>query len=356
MGNDIKQWIEIDPLDTLFLRGSEPMVAGQNHEVRSVFPPMPSTILGALRTAILTQRGVDLAEFIKDEESSPVVASLPLLGSAEKSGFAVAGPLIEAEIAGGAREIFLPSPAYWFGGANKNKNIMSVCTAKAGLDETATIGLVGGSPFPLLVEVPQSTGMKNLYGFWANAAAFSAVAKGDCQLEIVDDIRILKAGKPALLQPDALFGREQRTGIALDLSSRRVRKGHLYTSTHVRLVSGARLLVALSAELVPSHLDSEGLLQLGGEQRLSRYRLRKGKVSLPVTATGWAMTLAPIEFRALRQTRLLDRPRASGPLLRMAGWDMKKQFHKPTVAYLPIGTVIEPGDVSDSLPFGFIAI
>jgi hypothetical protein len=35
---------------------------------------------------------------------------------------------------------------------------------------------------------------------------------------------------------------------------------------------------------------------------------------------------------------------------------MKKQFHKPTVAYLPIGTVIEPGDVSDSLPFGFIAI
>ena len=116
MGNDIKQWIEIDPLDTLFFRGSEPMVAGQNHEVRSVFPPMPSTILGALRTAILAQRGVSLAAFLQHEESSPVVQSLPLLGSAEKSGFAVAGPLIEAEIAGGARETFLPSPAHWFGG------------------------------------------------------------------------------------------------------------------------------------------------------------------------------------------------------------------------------------------------
>jgi CRISPR-associated protein Cmr3 len=356
MGNDIKQWIEIDPLDTLFFRGSEPMVAGQNHEVRSVFPPMPSTILGALRTAILAQRGVSLAAFLQHEESSPVVQSLPLLGSAEKSGFTVAGPLIEAEIAGGARETFLPSPAHWFGEANKTKDIMSVCMAKAGLDEAATIGLASGSPFPLLVEAPQSTAMKNLYGFWANAAAFTAVAKGDCQLDIVDDIRMLRAGKPALLQPDALFGREQRTGIALDLASRQVRKGHLYTSTHVRLVSGARLLVALSAELAPSHIDTEGLLQLGGEQRLARYRLRQGKVSLPVTATGWAMTLAPMEFGALRQAGLLDRPRASGPLLRMAGWDMKTNFHKPTMAYLPMGTVIKPGEVALSLPFGLIAI
>jgi CRISPR-associated protein Cmr3 len=351
MNDQIKQWIEIDPLDTLFFRGSEPMVAGQSHEVRTVFPPMPATILGALRTAILSQRRVDLSAFLQHG-----VQELPLLGSAEKSGFSVTGPLIAAEIAGGVGETFLPSPAHWFGEETNTKDVLRVYAATAGLEEVATLGLAGGSPFPLLIDAPQSTSMKNLAGFWANAAAFTAVAESGCRLGVLDDIRMLQAGKPALLQPDALFGRELRTGIALDPALRRVRKGHLYTSTHVRLVPGVRLIVGLSAVLVPSHLDPEGLLQLGGEQRLVRYRLRQKEVALPAPATGWAMALSPMEFGPLRAAGLIDCPRASGALLRMAGWDMKARFHKPTAAYLPMGTVIKPEDISVRLPFGFIGI
>ncbi len=355
MTNNIKQWLEIDPLDTLFFRGSEPMMAGENHEVRTVFPPMPSTIVGALRAAILAQRG-GLIEFLGHEGDDPALAALPLLGNAAKSGFAVAGPLIEAEISDDAQEIFLPAPAHWFGEENKTKDAMSVCVAKAGLSEAETLGLAGSSPFPLLFESPQTTAMKNLHGFWANPAAFAAVNHVDCPIPLVDDLRKVQAGNSVLLRPDALFGREPRTGIALDLAPRRVKKGHLYSTTHVRLMAGARLLVGLSSGLAPSHLDSEGLLQLGGEQRLSRYRLRQEKVALPIPATDWAMALAPVEFGALRQAGLLDRPRASGPLLRMAGWDMKTRFHKPTMAFLPMGTVIKTGDAAAALPFGFIAI
>jgi CRISPR-associated protein Cmr3 len=44
MASEIRQWIEIDPLDTLFFRGSEPMVAGESHEVGSLFPPIESIL------------------------------------------------------------------------------------------------------------------------------------------------------------------------------------------------------------------------------------------------------------------------------------------------------------------------
>jgi CRISPR-associated protein Cmr3 len=228
--------------------------------------------------------------------------------------------------------------------------------AKPCLPEADEIGLLSGSSLPLLVESPASSALKNLYGFWANAVAFAAVNQGVSSLTLFDDFKRVQAGKPILLRPEALFGQEQRTGIALDSTPRRVRKGHLYSSTHVRIVAGVRLLVGLSADVVPSYLDPEGILQLGGEQRLVHYKHRQKLVPLPAPMTGWAMALSPIEFGSLRMIGLLDRPRASGTLLRMAGWDMKNQFHKPTLAFLPMGTVIEIGDISSGLPFGFIAI
>jgi CRISPR-associated protein Cmr3 len=116
------------------------------------------------------------------------------------------------------------------------------------------------------------------------------------------------------------------------------------------------MLIGLSEELVPEYLDPEGLLHLGGEQRLVQYRLRTEKVPLPPMSTGWALALAPVEFDLLRQMDLINRPRASGSILRMAGWDMKNSFHKPVKAYLPAGSVIEASDRLDTLPFGFIGI
>jgi CRISPR-associated protein Cmr3 len=352
MANEIRQWIEIDPLDTLFFRGSDPMVAGESHEVRTVFPPMPSTIMGALRTAILAQRGVDLNAFLRHGGGS----DLPHLGSAGKPGFAVVGPLIEATLGDGKGETFFPTPAHWFGEKDESKDTIGVCVAKHGLSEASDLGLTGGGPAPLLVEAPRTTSMKSLHGYWANAVTFDRVAKGKRLLPIIDTLGEACAGASALLRPDTLFGQEQRTGLALDIGARRAVKGHLYTATHVRLADGVRLLIGLSDDLVPTHIDAEGVMQLGGEQRLVRYRLRQKKVTLPASTTGWAMALAPATFASLRQAGLGDTPRASGALLRMAGWDMKINFHKPSMAYLPMGSVIKIEDASTAIPFGFIAI
>ena len=61
-------WIEIDPLDTLFFGGTESMVAGENHEADTMFPPMPATLTGAVRSAILGQKGILPAEYLDEPE------------------------------------------------------------------------------------------------------------------------------------------------------------------------------------------------------------------------------------------------------------------------------------------------
>ena len=266
------------------------------------------------------------------------------------------GPLIETSVANGEAEVFLPAPAHWLGVENMAKGVMTIRPGSSGLDAVAELGLEGSSTIPLLVDHPPETSLKSLHGLWANRAAFEAVAEGVPQVPIREDLAHVAAGEAVLVQPAALFSREQRVGIALDLAPRRVRKGHLYVATHVRLAPGVLLLVGLSEEIVPSHLDPAGLLHLGGEQRLVRYRVRKENVVLPGTSTGWHLALAPVEFASAKEADLLNRPRASGPLLRMAGWNMKEQFHKPVKAYLPSGTVIKSQDDSDAFPFGFVVI
>ena len=53
-------WYKFNPVDTLFFRGAEPMIMGENHTVSHVFPPPAHTLSGALRTAVLIQNGISL--------------------------------------------------------------------------------------------------------------------------------------------------------------------------------------------------------------------------------------------------------------------------------------------------------
>src|SRR5687768_8743082 len=48
------------PDDVLFFRDGKPSSRGQDHELRSVFPPLPSVLYGAIRTGRLLEEEVDL--------------------------------------------------------------------------------------------------------------------------------------------------------------------------------------------------------------------------------------------------------------------------------------------------------
>lgn len=139
----------------------------------------------------------------------------------------------------------------------------------------------------------------------------------------------------------------------MEIGSRKAEKGHIYSSTHVRLPSSVSMIVGLSAKLVDSHLDGSGVLSLGGEQRQALYHVIEDAPAIPNSKSSVIMSLAPFPFDDLQTYGWLDHPRASGPILSMGGWDMKDSFHKPCCAYLPAGTVIFDLKQADT-PFGFI--
>jgi len=352
----IKQWIQIEPLDTVFFKGSEPMVAGQNHEVRSVFPPMPTTIIGAIRSAILAQRKIDINRYVGvGDRDSTIETRYPLLGMPGMPGFELVGPLLRSATKSGKTELFFPSPAHWFADEKKMKNgeAVPVAAAKQISEYIDQLGITGSVLQPAWVMKPENGDLKSLSGYWINAAAFQTMKSGKGNLLFYEQAKNVIPENPALLKLDAFVINEVRVGIALETGTRRVREGHLYTSTQTRLHAGVRMVVGFSEKLIPSHLDPGGVLQLGGEQRIAAYRLQSDNLSDVISTGQWAMNLSSFPVKELDS--MSDCCRVSGPLIRMGGWDMQIGFHKTMKAYLPAGSVIKMDQAMD-LPFGFIRI
>lgn len=358
---EIRQWLKLDPLDTLFFRGSEPMLAGESHEVASRFPPLPSTLVGALVTAILGQRGL-LGDWLagrlqKIRQNYPLLGEPPVEdGETYQPGFQVTGPLLVAPVQDGQDECFFPAPAHWFAVKGSKANAaesLTVQVAEPLAPEARNLGLTGTVPEPVWIRNPQASDLETLSGHWVNRAALEAMQGGQGSLRPCRCLEEVSPKEPVLLPQKALADREKRVGIALE-SHRRPRRGHFYVAVHQRLAPGVRLLVGLSEELVPHYLDESGLMQLGGENRLVRYEVCFPAPDLPSGSGPWFLALNPVPFAILEEWGLQDRPRVSGPLLRVAGWDLKRGFHKPVTAYFPAGTVIHRPE--GKMPFGFMPL
>ncbi|MEZ0329224.1 MAG: type III-B CRISPR module-associated Cmr3 family protein [Dissulfuribacterales bacterium] len=326
-------WIEINPIDTLFFKGAESMVAGENHEVDTMFPPMPDTIIGAIRTAIMKQKGVEPAEYLTYPEQ--FLKEYPIVGKPDNPGFNLTGPLFQTE----SGVLLLPTPANWFADPpdqHKKEEWGESSPVQTAEPLTGSpLGLVGSVAAPFWVKYPKCSDMKSLSGWWVTPATFEAVRNGK-DILFIKDLAKLQSDKPAILPASALFCREERVGIALT-SERTAREGHLYSTTHVRLRGDINLLIGINSD----HglcLSNEGILQLGGEQRMCRYRIIES-FDLPEDINGrYQLALGPIAMSSLSQD-MAQCPRASGKLLRVGGWDMAKGFHKPMSAWLPHGTV-----------------
>jgi len=320
-------------VDTLFFRGAESMEAGENHEVDTMFPPMPATITGAIRTAVLRQKGIAPADYQKDPETWQ--RQYPLLGMPNQPGFDLLGPLFQA-----GENLLLPVPAHWYADLPESSkmewNKAYPVQAAAVLDENP-LGFAGSVAQPFWVRQPTGSDMKDLNSWWTTLASFPALEEGQKGITFVSNPNSLQAGEAAILPASSLFVREERVGLALT-PQRTAKEGHLYSAVHVRLREGVSLVAGIHSEH-PCSINDEGILQLGGEQRVCRYRLRAHLDLQGKDAGKHLLALGPVELSAL-PPEFASAPRASGKLLRIGGWDMAKGFHKPMSAWLPAGTVI----------------
>lgn len=362
------QSIDLTPVDTLFFRGAEPMVTGENHHVSILFPPMPSTILGALRTGILVQKEISFQEFTTEKTIDGNVRKL--LGSPDEPGFSLTGLLFSVRQRDNEL-LFFPAPTHWFAPKKELEQI------KEHNSEPVQIPIIPSQPLP---EKAKEFGLcssltkewywaKNkdggelvsLEGYWVTEPLLQTPDSGKALSEL-GQLQDHSSMEKLILPSQAFYVSETRTGIARN-RDKMVKDGHLYSTTHIRLFPEVSLKVLVDKPL-NEVLSPAGILQLGGEQRVVRYKLEKSPRLLQEKVVGktW-LAMSPVTSKAVAQLNPEPDGIASGKLLRIGGWEMKKGndtdktrgFHRSMEGWYPAGTVLffkEPKNVAD----GFMVI
>jgi CRISPR-associated protein Cmr3 len=364
----VKVWkpVRLVPDDVLFFRDGKPSSRGSDHYLRSLFPPYPSTLYGALRARRLFDEGVELDGLAASSWRERLGALESELGAWGGFGsLAMRGPwLVRGE------EPLLPAPA----------DLGLVLAEAAGEPQAPRIAEVvrfrplpddgqGGWSHPLRLLAPfrkEGAGWqrwdaaearsepRSASGWFLRPGGWSAWRSG---------------GVPAphdFVHPSALWMDEVRTGIGLQSDRRAGADGLLYTFGFIRLRAG----VALGFEVTGSAgLDADGRVRLGGEGRTAALAAGPAFPAADETGGAWdgerlaccfaTPTLSetggyPPGFGPHRlEAELAGRPcrlvAAVVPKPAMiGGWDIARHRAKPLRRAIPAGSVfLFDGKVSE---------
>ncbi len=318
-------WYQFTPSDTLFFRGAEPMVGGMDYDTRLAFPPSPSVIAGAMRTAVLTQQGIPVDTYRSGHAVAEKIGDY-----GQPAPFTLLGPVLRQ-----AGEDFVPAPATWYiDGDARALRPHVIQAAPLNLDAARRLGLQTGVALP--VWTTHSGELQSLAGSWI---ALRALTRKRPRLEI--GRTLFMPGRNLA----ALFTREPRTGNALEFT-RRVQESKLYSARHLRLRPGFSLVWGLDQDC---GLADQGVLSLGGEQRFGAYC----RTTPPAFAdeisqdTALYLALAPVRMNAASAAALV----AAGEVLYRGGWNLAQQFHKDMVGYYAAGAVFNQNMNSLCIPF-----
>lgn len=340
------------PDDVLFFRDGKPSTQGQDHALRSLFPPHPTTLYGAVRSHLLRSAGVELDGLHAGNWASRVKGLALELGTWGGFGsLALRGPWLVR----GEAEVLLPAPL----------DLAIVDDKKALGEEARKVGEVGryrpvdspseGSwshPFRLLSPCKLQGGEWSEWNVGPDAE--EPVPARGWYLTSTGLAAWSRGGVPApedLVHETALWTGEPRTGVGLEPDQRSSREGHLYTFDFIRLRQG----ISLGFEARGTSLAPEGTLRLGGEGRTAC--LEAGPLLPP--APTWAspperlvLSLATPALSAASSSSGAPGLSARGLLgsastlaavvpgfLLAGGWDLARGEPKPLRRLVPAGSV-----------------
>lgn len=233
----------LSPVDVWLFRDGRPFDAGDDHYARSLFPPYPSVMQGAIRSHHLVVKGVDL----RDQHAIEAA-----VGTAENFGsLRMRGPFIARCDANGSLTLYFPAPA-----------------DAAPCDDTRLQAIAPQSPdgrqvitsandrLPLLFfPHPETEAKKREVGSWLTKAQLEACLQG-------------QPVEP--LHANALFTFEHRYGIGMDSDRRVTQEGRLYAAEFVRTCEGVGLYVEVSGY---DGWPTSGVMRIGGEGHGAHFQL-----------------------------------------------------------------------------------
>ncbi len=315
----------LQPEDVWLFRDGRPFSAGSDHRAQSLFPPLPSTLQGMLRSYHLVRKNVDLT-------SPQAVCEAVGTASRYPPGFRLRGPFLAREEGEGTpRRIwrYLPLPEDAVGSQGRFRAL--VPSEPPG-------GVLTSNPLPRLL--------------WDRGDPVKR--EGEWWLREDELARYLDGREVQAVAATSLFMREPRFGIGQVAARRTVQQGMLYEVEYIRPCDGVGLVVEVEG------LDgwpAQGHLSAGGERRSARFRqvtldpLPAPSRPLPgrfklylATPTYLSDGWQPLDWRPYLSPPVWPVAAAIGRYRTLGGFDLARRSddapaHKPARRYVPAGSV-----------------
>ena len=280
------------------------MNLGEHHTASHVFPPPVHTLAGALRTAVLVQKGISFDAYGKGEAPGEIYDFIGKPGKA--APFHLIGPLFMK-----GDHVYVPAPYSWFMEKDTEEQNGKVRIIKGQLLKSR---LIKSEAIKLVWAKGEKNEMVSIGGMWTR--------KED--LHSTENYIEVKQGAE-------FFENESRTGIALR-KDRSVREGHLYSFNHTRMKKDVSLVFGTDIRL-PLH--DRGVLKIGAEQRFGWYERMSQEILGYDDKGNQYLSLSILEGSNEANMAVI----ATGKILYFGGWDLHTGFHKPMKGFFPAGTV-----------------
>ena len=238
----------LQPNDTFFFRDGRPFTKGEQSEGYSIFPPLPSTVLGALRTAYIAEFG-DLSLFYSGKMKNVIGTPGSLCNAIRLRG------IFFTSSRDNRLEMFFPGP-------------LDLIYKKS--DESA-----GNIPLHLLAPISKnfaSNGVIDDPLAWSPRESIDSNTEGFLRLGAIR--RYLQGNDANLLLTDraTLVEREPKTGIARSEDTLSSEEHMLYRIDMSRFKNSDGNYGFVVDYECPKNLPPKGLLKLGGEGKSFVYR------------------------------------------------------------------------------------
>lgn len=362
--------IRFTPVDTWCFREARPMSSQGGETIRSVFPPPPSTLIGATRTYLGDKLGINWRQFADTNDTS-MDAMRQLIGDAESTGeLDFEYPFIEVKIKDNWQRLY-PVPSVLLGEFDHGE-LTSLATLKLPKNKQAALelrqtdmGNVCLLQMPV-IESSEEQQYQSLHAYWLLESGLEKLTKG--KLPSVGD----------LVKKEDLLHREHSLGIGRNHAGTS-EDGMLFRVEHLRLAQNpwledVRVVLPLNTENQDANavlLNTRDRIRLGGEARMAQIEVVSETAKTPLKLElgrkksgpfGLLYLLSPADFnknaefpwllptfKPLKQgdadtwsgeiagialtvlSMVAERPLAQG------GWDQAKRSAKPVKHLVPEG-------------------
>ena len=318
--------IEINPLDTLFFRDGKPFTMGEDTWADAIFPPSPSVIYGALRSAYFANH-IGKFQKLKNENNLDVKGEDPTLNLKIKSIYLKIND-----------EIFFPIPLDLVKKKNEENKALKIHNKKS--------EFISNSKVQQHLIYSNDENIENIKDGILNDLDFTEYLN-------------LKSKEFYYLKLSDYLISEPKVGIARSSNTHTTEEGKLYRVDMKRLAKDNNQ-ISMVVDFDNLDIPKQGLLKLGGEGKSAKYQKINTQLEIDfpefaenetqfklvltspaIFENGWIPKWIKKdslegEYNGLKLkliTAVIGKP------VHIGGFDMKKRMPKPMYKAVPAGSV-----------------